>query len=186
MSSFRNRASCVAMLVLMSSVPHNAQAQYNEAQPGARVRIQAPSIVAGRYVGTVLTREPGVIRVGSPNTPPVEIPTDRITSLEISRGKSRWAGVGRGAVIGTVVGAVVGVFAGAVTNERDRTYWNAGQRDTLSRAEYVGYSAVGGAFWGAVIGAFIPKERWDRFDVTPRVGTDVRARVSRVGLALSF
>ena len=186
MSFFVRRASCVAMLLLMSAMPRAAAAQYNEAQAGARVRIQAPGIVAGRYVGTVLAREPGMIRLGSPNTQPVDVPIDRITSLEISRGNSRWAGAGRGAVIGTVIGAVVGVFAGAVSSDADRAYWDSGRRDTLSRGELVGYAAFSGAFWGAAVGALIPKERWERFDVTPRVGADVRTRRTRVGLALAF
>jgi hypothetical protein len=187
--SIVRRTRCLALLLLLSLPslsPRAACAQYAEAQPGARVRVQAPGIVAGRYVGTVLAREPGLLRIGSQNTPPVEVPLDRITALEISRGSSRWAGVGRGAVVGTVTGAALGLLIAAFSNDADRTYWDAGRRDTLSRAGLVGYTALSGAFWGGAIGALIPKERWDRFDVTPRVGADVRRGRAQLGLRLAY
>ena len=43
-------------IAAFSGISAPARAQFTEVQPGARVRIQAPGIVAGRYVGTVLTR----------------------------------------------------------------------------------------------------------------------------------
>jgi hypothetical protein len=163
-----------------------ARAQYSEAQPGARVRIQAPGILAGPFVGTVLAREGGIVRVGSPSMQPLDIPLDRITSFEISRGKSRWAGAGRGAVIGVPIGLALGLLSASVASDEDRAYSDGARRDTLSRGEVVAYTTLGSMFWGAVIGAFIPQEKWDRFAMAPRTGFDDRRRRVQLGLSLAY
>ena len=173
-----------ALALATAPAPMIAEAQYSEAQPGTRVRIEAPGIVAGRYEGTVLSRDNDVVRVGSPNAVPVEVPIGRITSFEISRGKSRWAGVGRGAIVGLPVGLVLGLIA-ASGDDDARIYWDAGGRDTLSRGEVVGYAALAGVLWGGAIGALIPKERWERFAVAPRTGFDARRGRFEIGLALA-
>jgi hypothetical protein len=135
----------------------------------------------------VLAREPGMIRIGSPNTPPIDVPIDRITSLEISRGKSRSGGAGRGVFIGTPIGAVLGLIA-ASSDASDRTYWDyqSGRMDTLSRGELVLYSAATGALIGAAVGALIPKERWERFDLAPRTGVDPRRRRMQLGFSVGY
>jgi hypothetical protein len=177
----------VLTLSLALALAPAANAQFTEAQPGARVRITAPGVVAGRYVGTVLAREPGTLRVGSENTPPIDVPIDRITSLEISRGNSRWAGAGRGAAMGVPIGAVLGLVAGSAgTTERTYFDYNQGRLDTLGRGELVLYSAVSGALFGAAIGALVPKEHWDRFDVASRTGLDPRRRRMELGLSLAY
>ena len=168
--------------LLLAATPMAARAQYTEAQPGARVRIEAPGVVAGKLEGTVLSRDNDMVRIGSPSVAPVEIPMNRITSFEISRGKSRWAGVGRGAVIGVPIGLALGLIA-STGDEESRIVWNAGERDTLSRGEVVAFTTVVSAFWGGVIGAFVPKEKWERFDVAPRTGFDWRTRRMTIGLA---
>jgi hypothetical protein len=179
--------ACALALPLLAAAAPLARGQATEAQPGARVRLSAPGIVAGSYVGTVLAREPGIMRVGSPNTPPIDVPIERITSLEISRGKSRSMGAGRGVFIGTPIGAVLGLIA-ASSDASDRTYWNYdnGRIDTLSRGELVIYTAATGALIGAAVGALIPKERWERFDLAPRTGMDPRRRRMELGVSIGY
>ena len=178
-------AQTVGMLVLTLMLgPIAAQAQYAEAQPGTRVRIEAPGIVAGRFEGTVLSRDNDMVRVGSPSATPVDVPINRITSFEISRGASRWAGVRRGAVIGIPIGLAFGLIA-ASGDADSRMYWDAGGRDTASRGAIVAYSVLAGAFWGGVVGALIPKERWEPFALTPRTGFDSRRGRFELGLALA-
>jgi hypothetical protein len=179
-------ASALALALLLGFVPAG-RAQLTEAQAGSRVRVTAPGILAGSYVGTVLAREPGVIRIGSPNTQPIDVPIDRITSFEISRGKSRSGGAGRGVVIGAPIGAVLGLVA-ASSDMSSRTYWNSdrGRIDTLSRAELVVYTAASTALLGAAIGALVPKERWVPFDLAPRTGVDPRRRRMELGLSLRY
>jgi hypothetical protein len=115
------------------------------------------------------------------------VPIERITSLEISRGKSRSGGAGRGVFIGTPIGAALGLMA-ASSDASNRTSWNyeTGRIDTLSRAEIVIYTAASGALIGAAIGALVPKERWERFDLAPRTGMDPRRRRMEVGLSIGY
>jgi hypothetical protein len=178
-------AGALMLALLYAAMP--ARGQVTEAQPGARVRLSAPGIVAGSYVGTVLAREPGTLRVGSPSTPPLDVPIERITSLEISRGKSRAAGSGRGAVIGGVIGLAFGLAA-AVSDADNRTYFNydTGRRDTLSRGAIVGYVTFSGAVTGALIGLLVPKERWERFELAPRTGVDPRRRRMELGISVGY
>ena len=179
-------AGALVVPFLFAAAP-TARGQLTEAQPGARIRVSAPGVVAGGYVGTVIARESGLLRIASPNTPPIEVPIDRITSLEISRGNSRAAGAGRGVGVGGVIGLAVGVV-GALSGEDNRTYFNydTGRRDTVSRAAIVGYSVFSGALLGAAIGALIPKERWERFDLAPRTGLDPRRRRMELGFSVAY
>ena len=171
-----------ALMLVAASAAHG---QFDQAQPGTRVRIAAPGIVAGRYVGTVLARQPGQIRVGSPDAQPIDIPIDRITSLELSRGSSRWAGVGRGAVWGTGIGFLVGLASAASGSTTDYNY-NTGRTDTLSRGEIVAYMTFSGLITGGLIGALIPKEQWERFDIAPRTGIDPRRRRLQLGFSVGY
>ena len=86
------RRHAVAAAVLTVALAFPLEAQLTEVQPGARVRVEAPGIVAGRYVGTVLTRTADTVVVGNPHAVPLRIPFARITAIEISRGKSRTEG----------------------------------------------------------------------------------------------
>jgi hypothetical protein len=179
--------TCAFLVLALSASALTARAQLTEAQPGARVRVQAPGIVAGRYVGTVLVREPGMIRIGAQNAAPVDVPIDRITSLEISKGSSRLAGAGRGMKWGTAIGLALGVVVASTSSEESRTYWDGGyQKDTTSKAEIVVWSVVGGALWGAGIGALFPKEQWERFDLAPRTGFDDRRRRVQLGFSVAY
>lgn len=179
------RTFALLLPIALGYVP-DACAQLTEAQPGARVRVQAPGIIAGQYVGTVLAREPGLIRLGSPDAAPIEVPIDRITSLEISKGKSRLAGAGRGMKWGIPIGLGLGLLAAASSNEESRIYYDGGfGTDTVSKTEIVLWSGLAGALWGAAIGAFIPKEHWERFELAPRTGFDDRRRM-QLGVRVAY
>ena len=182
MKLFARHASAIALM--LTTTPMIASAQYTEAQPGTRVRIEAPGVVAGKFEGTILSRDVEIVRIAAPNAIPVDVPMNRITSLEMSRGKSRWAGVGRGAVVGIPVGLVLGLIA-ASGDADTRAFWDAGQRDTLSRGEMVAFTTFASVLWGGVIGAFVPKERWEPFAVAPRTGFDPRSRRTHIGFALA-
>ncbi len=178
--------TCAVLLALAASAS-TARAQLTEAQPGARVRVQAPGIVAGRYVGTVLVREPGMLRLGGPGTAPIDVPIDRITSLEISKGSSRLAGAGRGIKWGLPIGLAFGLISASTASEESRIYWDGGlQKDTVSKGEIVAVFGLGGALWGAAIGALIPKEQWAQFDLAPRTGFDERHRRMQFGLRIAY
>ncbi len=174
-------------LVLVLLAPH-AQAQLVEAQPGARMRIQAPGIVAGRYVGTVISRTADTLVLGSPTSAPVRVPVSRITSAEVSRGNSRGLGAVQGLKWGVPIGLAVGVLLAAGTSNPDDQYCidNCGQTDSEYKRNIIIASLFSGAFWGAGIGAIVGHERWERFDITPHTSFDVRDGRTRLGAAVRF
>src|SRR2546423_138876 len=134
------------LIIIVATLFANAaplRAQLAEALPGARVRIEAPGILAGRFVGTVLQRSPDTLRVGSPNNMPVDVPIARISSIEISRGSSRLLGTGHGAMWGGAIGLVIGI-AGTACGD---CYYGG------TKEEMTVQSALGGAEVGAIIGA---------------------------------
>ncbi len=154
------------------------RAQLSEIQPGARVRITAPGIVAGRYDATILTRTADTIRVGGPNKSPLDIPISRITSLEVSRGDSRALGADRGVLWGGGIGLAMGIILAAADESSSPDYNGLGARVTLA------YSILSGVIYGAIIGAIVGRERWESFDIPVR--TSFRVQQGRVGAAFAF
>lgn len=183
------RSLRLTLLLLVALAP-TSRAQLAEVQPGSRVRIQAPGIVAGKYVGTVLSRTADTLVLGSSNAAPVQVPVARITSAEVSRGSSRGLGALQGLKWGVPIGLGLGVIAAAGSSNPDNVYCsgfdNCGQSDAAFRARVITAGVVGGAFWGAAIGALVGRERWERFDVTPRSAFDYRDGRTRFGLAIRY
>lgn len=178
-------AMVAAAFIAVTGIATPARAQHSEVQPGARVRIQAPGIVAGRYVGTVLTRTADTVELGAPGTAPLKVPFDRITSLEVSRGSSRMLGAGRGVVWGAPIGLVIGIIAAAGTDS-DPYCFDYCRTSGSYKAGIIAGSTLGGALWGAGIGAIVGRERWERFEIAPRTSFDVRQGRTRLGLAVTF
>jgi hypothetical protein len=172
-------------IVALAGMSTPARAQHSEVQPGARVRVQAPGIVAGRYVGTVLTRTADTVELGAPGTAPLKVPFARITSIEVSRGSSRLLGAGRGIAWGAPIGLVIGVIAAAGT-ESDPYCFDSCSTSGSDKAAIVTAGTVGGAFWGAVIGAIVGRERWERFDMTPQSSFNYRDGRTHFGAAVRF
>ena len=158
-------------------VPLDMRAQATEIQPGTRVRITAPGIVAGRYTATVLMRTADTIRVGAPDKSPLDIPMSRITSLEVSRGDSRALGAGRGALWGGAIGLAAGIVV-AATDGANPAYSDP------SAGEAVTFGTLAGIFYGAIIGAIVGRERWESFNMPVR--TSFRVQPGQAGAAFSF
>ncbi len=181
----RSVTSFVALLLVCALAPAS-HGQLSEVQSGARVRVTAPGILAGRYVGTVLSRTSDTIRLGAPNTPPVDVPVARITALQVSRGSSRALGAGRGALWGGGIGLVAGVIVATVNNNDPVYSVYGGSTDYSSNnvAADVLYGTLSGAFYGVVIGAIVGRERWESFDLASR--TSLNVQPGRVGAGLRF
>jgi len=174
--AFRRRAFFVCALLILPAT--NASAQIAEVQPGARVRLRAPGIVAGRYTGVVLSRTGDSMTVSRAAGQAVAVPFAAGTSLEISRGKSRMKGAGKGALWGG--GSMALLFASLPGSAKECRGTSSGTRCTnLSVGESMLIGGTGGSFWGALIGALIGAERWDRAEMPARValmpGPDGRA-----------
>ena len=168
----------IVLALALCIVPHDMRAQVSEIQPGARVRITAPGIVAGRYAATVLTRTADTVRVSAPGKSPFDIPVSRITSLEVSRGDSRALGARRGVLWGGGIGLAVGIVLAAADDNGSANYGGLSARLNLA------YATLSGVFYGAVIGAIVGRERWETFEMPLR--TSFLVRPGEVGAAFGF
>jgi hypothetical protein len=178
----RRATSLVVLPAALFAFARPLHAQLTEAQPGARVRLEAPGILAGKYEGTVLTRSADTLRVGGPNSAPVTVPVDRLTSFELSRGSSRLLG----AKHGTYWGSAVGLVLGLAVLPSFASCSSCGDISNGEQASFVFYMTVSGALYGAGIGAIVGRERWERFDLTPRPVMGFRAGRPVLGLSLQL
>ena len=163
-----------------------AQAQQAELDVGARVRVHVPSL-ARRGMEAVVAGS-GDTLVLVVNGARLRIPAAEVQRLELSRGRSRADGARTGVLWGAAIGAAVG--AASTSQARDTLggcYLEQRCDDPTigERLEYVGMATIGGAMWGALVGAIAGRERWDpipvpRVAVTPRRGGGVDFQV-RVG-----
>ena len=168
------------LIIALLAVARPLHAQLTEAQPGARVRLEAPGILAGGYEGTILARTADSIRVGGPNSQPLTLPIDRLTSFEVSRGTSRSLGAKTGVVWGSAVGLILALVA--LPSIRSCDYCSDMPGDQTS---FVLYMTSSGALWGAGIGALIGRERWERFDLQ-RTSVVLDPRTSTVRVAFHY
>jgi hypothetical protein len=154
-----------ALALALAAAP--AHAQLAELTAGTKVRVRAPSAVAGRLTGIVLTRGADSVTMSRENATPVTLPLSALTTLEISRGKSH----GRGAWKGALWGGGIMFGLGLVVPAEECTGVGASRSCTrLSRGESAVFGAVGGATIGAVIGAIVGSERWERAALPMQVG----------------
>jgi hypothetical protein len=167
-------------LMVATAVPAGAQVML---QPGAKVRITAPTAGVQRFQGTIIaTGDTLDVARGDAR---IRVPAAAVTRLELSRGKSRLAGAGRGALWG----AGIGLGIGAITMSRRDEYAGCDDGalfvdcDPYSSGEWLAINAGGGAIWGVLIGAIVGKERWDTVPVpgATRTSMTVRPWVARDG-----
>ncbi len=169
----------VAMLCVM--LPTTGMGQMLEVQPGARVRVLAPGALAGRLTGIVIARTADSLTISRANASPLAIPMSRLTSVELSRGKSHAAGALKGLVIGAGVGLVLGL-----TPIPEPTCTSRGCDPELTRGEFLGSMILGSGGVGAGIGAIVGSERWDRYQLPARVGLILPSRGHGAGLSLRY
>ena len=167
------RSHLLTLLLMVPWVGAPAQ-QLAELAPGARVRIEAPGVVAGRYSGTVLSRTPDTVVVASSAASIVRVPVSSLTSEEVSRGKSRSRGAMNGVPWGAGVGLVFGLLTSGVS----------GDAGYGSKGEYLAFNVAAGAIWGALIGAIAGAERWDSFHLPRRTSLLLPVAPDRGGLAV--
>ena len=166
----------IFLAVLLIALPVTSQAQAPDVRPGKRVRIDAPGVIAGPFTGTILKRTSDTLVVGGPDVEPISIALSRVRSLEISGGKSRWRGAYKGTLWGGGIGAGLG-FATASELRQCRTTSGVRNCDLpvpdAAKELYVAAFAYVGVVYGAIIGAIIGSERWDRFDVMTSTAFEV-------------
>jgi hypothetical protein len=162
--------------------------------PGVRVRIDAPGVLAGRLATTVVSRTRDSVKVLArprkalaKDEEPLTYLTlalDRITSVEVSDGRSHVGGTVVGALSGAAVGvALVNVDAlvGA-----DKNAQAACQRPADCEGVPTYQAAVIGAAIGAVAGSLFRREQWKRVDFAPRASLERGVTGGTVAVHLRF
>jgi hypothetical protein len=171
--------SALAAVLASAAKAQSAETRLAEVQPGGRVRIVAPGILAGRFVATVITHTGDSLVLAAPNTAPVRLPLSSVTSIEISRGTSRWLGAQRGMLIGAPIGLGGGVLVAASLADCR----SCGDAD-VARGVLVVTGVLSGLLYGAGIGALIGRERWEPFTGPWRASMQLRE--GRPSLALTL
>jgi hypothetical protein len=143
--------------------------------PGSKVRLLAPTVATQQIQGIVVQMDRTSLLISAGDRPPVSVPRESITGLEVNTGRDQLtkAGALTGAVIGAALGAVNPCVAMVGCDER-----NAGTAAVMY--------GLAGASAGAIIGALIKVDHWtavplNRVRVIP-VATPGRG----VGLSVSF
>ena len=99
----------IACFVAMAAA--RADAQLAELQPGARVRVRAPEVVAGRLETVVIARSGDTVTLTTPRGAPIPVPLGAITTAEVSRGRSHRDGAVKGLKLGTGIGLAMGLLS---------------------------------------------------------------------------
>jgi hypothetical protein len=151
------RFAVVAGLALAGR-PDSAWAQSSPAYPvvvGSRIRIEVPTVLAGRFEGTVTEIDEHSLLIELENRPVIRVPRQAITQLDVSLGRRRQ--FRKGAMIGAGIGALV-IF-GLSANEIEES--------GITKPQLVAIGLAPGAFWGATIGALVKTERWAAVPMAP-------------------
>lgn len=130
-----------------------AQSDRFSVPTGTRVRIVVGA--SESFTGSVLrlTSDTLAVATGSGGAL-IQLPTSRLSSIEVSEGRDRLGGSVKGAGIGVLAGAAIGSIA-------------------LRRSEGPGVAALAGLFaggilgggTGAIVGAIVAPERWRRLSL---------------------
>jgi hypothetical protein len=157
-----------------------ASAPLSEVRPGARIRVEAPGIVAGRYVGTVLTRIGDTLTLGAQASQPITLPLARVTSLEVSRGDSRGDGARRGVLWGAPIGLGLGLLTIGFADSCN------GCGDPVGNVGGVALTTLSGVLWGAAIGAIVGREHWERYQLDVRTSFQMHRDGVAIAVGLPF
>jgi hypothetical protein len=148
----------------------------DELQPGVRVRVRAPGVIAGELIGTIIRRTRDTLALADERGLQVAIPFAALSSVDISRGKGHSAAAVKGMAWGAGIGLVSGIAAASGVKSGD----------TLSKSEAIIGSTVGGAIVGAGIGALIGSERWERFQLPVHIAIARQRRGLSLGVSMSL
>jgi hypothetical protein len=170
----------LAALILIT-LGHAAAAQMIDVQPGAKVRVSAPGIVAGQVEGLITSRTADSIVLLTSKSMQYRIALGSVSMLSVSQGKSRLKGAAKGSLWGA---GIMLVFSAAVSGDPDMRRGEYANSPPVSVPAFIALETVGGAMIGAGIGAIVGSERWNSYEIPSRVTASVG--ISRVGLSVAF
>lgn len=173
----------IAILLLAPCIAAQAQGVI---RPGAKVRIEAPGIVAGRTEGTILSATADSLVIAGPALAPLAVSRAMVSSIEVSGGRDRWMGTKKGTVIGAGWGLGLGMIV-AMTAENctgSSTPRSCTPLSSNDRTAIMGVMTYVGAFYGAIIGAIAGRESWTAVDLPARTAIEL-THDGRPALSLS-
>jgi|GEM_PF-2923662 len=127
---------------------------------GMRVRIVSPPDFVTPTIVTVLERHGDTLRVAKADATPVNVQERALTRLEVSGGKSRLYGAATGAKWTAAIAAPFALFVSSSDLPNCRGTSRASGCVAASRVLVGIFFAASGAFYGALGGALIGRERW--------------------------
>lgn len=133
-------------------------------QPGARVRVLAPSAADTLLTGTVVALDSASLLVApAVDAEAVPIPLAGVERMEVSRGRA--PSTLAGAVVGTALGALVGYGLATLATDPEDCEFVCGAVEAVSAAT----GGTLGLVMGALVGAGTPHgpERWHPVPVPP-------------------
>jgi hypothetical protein len=132
-----------------------SHAQLVDLLPGARVRVQ-PVADTSRVDGTIIARDAESLTVATLHGQQYRATLGALRTVDVYRGRSRMVGAKKGAIWGAAVIAVPLAIA-FVARDPKRDGWSRKDELHLSLWAIRVYAET-----GAVIGAFVRAERWER------------------------
>jgi hypothetical protein len=158
-----DRAGRLASLVLAlatTAAPAATADGAGSSDPPLRVRVTAPTIVAGRIDGRIVAVDDANLTLLSGGETRV-VPAEAVTRVEVRRKTHR---KGRGVRIGALAGLAVGVAVGFAAGD-DCGAADAPTIVCVSREASAAGVGLAGALLGAGVGALaVPGERWELVD----------------------
>lgn len=153
------------LVIIIFLTFQTAHAQIEGVSEGDRVKITAPSVKSGNIKGAVITLKDSFLIVSEKDTT-FTISYESIRRLQVSEGEK--LAIGKGALIGGLSGALtVGMISLATNETCDEDEWCLIE---FTGAQAFGMGAIigglGGMAAGALIGAFITIDRWEKVPVT--------------------
>ncbi len=146
------------LVVILAFVPLASATAQVPIRPGDRVRVTGhfcqPFHTCEHSVSTFLAWKADSLVIQS-NGDTLYVPVDRVTRLDVSRGRK--TNTGTGAVIGLLVGGVVGAAIGYASYE-EGGFGDLGPGVNVVAGGVIG--GLGGLVTGAFIGLAIQTDRW--------------------------
>lgn len=154
----------VTLAALLFAAAAPLQAQYTlpqvQLRTGTRVRVTAPEVLPVRVTGLVVARDPeGLSLSKDRGKVQLTFTPQQIELLEVSEGRNRlkWS----------LIGGAAGMLGGAVLGG-----WQGGRQDPSGIGAFIGFLGGGdfGSLGGAVVGAVVAPERWQRYRIAGAAG----------------
>jgi hypothetical protein len=172
----------VATLLLQIAFPPGISA--GEINPGARVRVKAPSFTHDDVIGTLESVDSDTLRIVRRGRR-MSIPIAALTKIEVSTRRKRR--VGRSAVIGMLCGFTAGLVGGYYAGDDDPNQFLSATKEEKATAFGLGGGVLGLAV-GVLVGVTKKADIWENIPLA-RLRVSIQnsgRRISALTASFSF